>query len=265
MIHLGAVLTSAAVPAGRGGGRAARPEGPDPYRWLEDGDDPEVAAWVQAQNERTRWALDALPDRRAWLDRLVTLELGVARRAPRGTAGVRARARGGQKQFVLVVRPADDPQAPQRLLVDPARLVADATAAIDWYHPSPSGALVAYGVSEGGDERSTLRVIDVATGQHRPDEIPDTRAASVAWMPGEETFFYARYPEGDEYNRRIFRHRLGRPWTEDEVVWDELPTPETWADVAASPDGRYVLVTALVGWSRTDLHLHDTATGGGAR
>jgi prolyl oligopeptidase len=236
---------------------------PDPYRWLEDGDDPEVAAWVEAQNQRTRRALDALPDRRAWHDRLVTLlelpvSLGVRLAGPQVFALERG---GGQKQFVLVVRPADEPQAPARLLVDPARLVADATAAVDWYHPSPSGALVAYGVSEGGDERSTLRVIDVATGQHRPDEIPDTRAASVAWMPGEDMFLYARYPEGDEYNRRIFRHHLGRPWTEDEVVWDDLPTPETWADVAASPDGRHVLVTALVGWSRTDLHLQDTATG----
>jgi prolyl oligopeptidase len=235
----------------------------DPYRWLEDGDDPEVGAWVQAQNERTRRALDDRPDRRAWLDRLVTLlelpvSLGVRFAGPQVFALERG---GGQKQFVLVVRPADDPQAPARLLVDPARLVVDATAAIDWYHPSPSGALVAYGVSEGGDERSVLRVIDVATGEHRPDEIPDTRAASVAWMPGEDTFFYARYPEGDEYNRKIFRHTLGRSWTEDEVVWEELPTPETWADVATSPDGRYVLVTALVGWSRTDLHLQDATTG----
>ena len=35
----------------------------DPYRWLEDGDDPEVAAWVAAQNELTRSLLD-VPVRR---------------------------------------------------------------------------------------------------------------------------------------------------------------------------------------------------------
>ena len=236
---------------------------PDPYRWLEDGDAPDVAAWVQEQNERTRLALDALPDRRAWLDRLVTLlELPVSTGVRLAGRSVFALERGGgQKQFVLVARAAGDAEGPARLLVDPARLVADATAAIDWYHPSPSGALVAYGVSEGGDERSVLRVIDVATGQHHQDEIPDTRAASVAWLPGEDTFLYARYPDGDQYNRKIFRHLLGRPCAEDEVVWDDLPTPETWADVAVSPDGGHVLVTALVGWSRTDLHLQDTGTG----
>jgi prolyl oligopeptidase len=94
-----------------------------------------------------------------------------------------------------------------------------------------------------------------------PDEIPDTRAASVAWFPGGGSFRYARYPEGDQYNRRIYHHELGRTWADDELVWDDTATPETWADVAMSPDGRFTLVTALVGWSQTDLHLRDEATG----
>ena len=36
---------------------------PDPYRWLEAGDDPEVQHWVAEQNRHTRTALDALPER----------------------------------------------------------------------------------------------------------------------------------------------------------------------------------------------------------
>ena len=168
---------------------------------------------------------------------------------------------GGQKQLSLVVRPVDEPAAAARLLVDPAALSADAATAIDWYHPSPDGRLVAYGVSEGGDERSVLRVLDVETRKHLGDEIPETRAASVAWLPDGTAFLYSRYPVGDQYNRRVYRHRLGEPWADDELVWAELPTPETWADVATSPDGRFALVTALVGWSRTDLHLRDEQSG----
>ena len=83
----------------------------------------------------------------------------------------------------------------------------------------------------------------------------------MGWLPGGAAFLYSRYPVGDQYNRRIYRHRLGEPWADDELVWAELPTPESWADVATSPDGRFALVTALVGWSRTDLHLRDEQSG----
>ena len=38
-------------------------EVPDPYRWLEDGDALDVREWVDAQNARTREALDARADR----------------------------------------------------------------------------------------------------------------------------------------------------------------------------------------------------------
>jgi prolyl oligopeptidase len=33
----------------------------DDYRWLEDTTDPEVQAWMHAQNERTRAVLDTNP------------------------------------------------------------------------------------------------------------------------------------------------------------------------------------------------------------
>jgi len=235
----------------------------DPYRWLEDGDAAEVTAWVAAQNERTRAALDARSDRRAWLARLVSLlELPISTGVRLAGDRVFSLERGGgQKQLSLVVRPVDEPAAAARLLVDPAALSADAATAIDWYHPSPDGRLVAYGVSEAGDERSVLRVLDVETRKHLSDEIRETRAASVAWAPDGTAFLYSRYPVGDQYNRRIYRHRLGEQSGDDELVWAELPTPESWADVATSRDGRFALVTALVGWSRTDLHLRDEQSG----
>jgi len=37
----------------------------DPYQWLEKDDDPQVKAWSNAQNQRTRDYLGKLPDRAA--------------------------------------------------------------------------------------------------------------------------------------------------------------------------------------------------------
>ena len=51
------------------------------------------------------------------------------------------------------------------------------------------------GVSEGGTELSTLRVLDVERGTTlATDRIPHTRAASVAWLPDASGFYYTRYP-----------------------------------------------------------------------
>ncbi len=235
----------------------------DPYRWLEDGSSPEVADWVAAQNARTRAALDARADRAAWHARLLPLaELPVVLGAQvRGQVLVTLERAAGAPQAALVARPADDPAATPVVLADPAAGAADAAAAVDWFAVSPDGALVAVGVSEGGTEDSVLRVVRTADGGSLTEEIPHTRACSVAWDPDGAGFHYTRYPAGDQYHRTVHHHSLGADWTEDPVVWAEHITPETWPNVTASLDGRHLLVTAMVGWSRTDLHLLDRAAG----
>ena len=235
----------------------------DPYRWLEDAESPETVAWAAAQNDRTRQALDARPDRAQWHERLVAL-LGARVSTGCRLAGDRVftlERAGGRAQFALIVRSAHDQAVAGRIVLDPSSLTADATVAIDWYHPSRDGALIAYGTSEGGDERSTLRVLDVETGRLHDDAIPETRAASVSWLPDATGFLYTRYPEGDEYHRQIYAHTLGTDWHDDPLVWAELPTPESWCDVTMSPDGRWTLVHVMVGWGRIDVHLHDRTTG----
>ena len=186
----------------------------DPYRWLEDGDAAEVAAWVAAQNERTRAALDARPDRRAWLDRLVAcsscpISTGVRLAGDRVFSLERG---GGQKQLVAR-RPAR--RRAGRLgrasWSTRPRWRPTRRPAIDWYHPSLDGGLVAYGVSEGGDERSVA-----PDPRRRHPQAPerrdprDPRRQRWPGCPGGAAFLYSRYPDGDQYNRRIYRHRLGR-------------------------------------------------------
>ncbi len=243
----------------------------DPYRWLEDGDSADTKAWVDAHNQRTRAALDALPTRARLHHRIEQLLRAPSVSSPR-LAGERlfTRERGGSRdQTVLVVRSAVDPQFPPRILVDPGAS-GDATVALDWFHPSPDGALVAYGTSEAGDERSTLRILDVATGEHHPDLVAHTRAASVAWLADGSAFAYTRYPdpasiapEEAGYHRRVWWHVLGDDPTDDELVWgdDDMPDLTAWPHVSLSRDGRWLLVHVSLGWSRVDVHLIDRTTG----
>ena len=235
----------------------------DPYRWLESGDSPDVAEWVATQNEYTRQALDARPDRGHWHERLSAL-IGLPTVLGCQVRGdflfVLERGRHAD-QFALVVRSASNPQAPARVLLDPAAMAADAALAIDWFHASPDGSMVAIGLSEGGTENSVLHLLDVATATLGDLRIANTRAASVAWQHDGGGFWYARYPEGDQYHRHIRHHTLGTDPASDPVVFDRLPNQEAWPDVSASPDGRYLLVEMLVGWTRIDAHVQNLATG----
>ena len=236
----------------------------DPYRWLEDGDADEVRRWSEAQGRHARTALDAVPFAPRIRERLRSLfSIGlVTAPSVHGGRYFHQRRAGDQEQPVLYVR--DGPDGADRVLLDPATLAADSTSALDWYYPSDDGRLLAYGVSEGGTERSVLRVRDVGSGQDLSDVIPDARACSLAWRPDGSGFFYTRYPApgtvpaGEEdYHRRVYAHVLGRAWHEDPLVFADDRPKEDWPNVHLSPDGRWLAVSVSRGWTRTDVYLRD--------
>jgi prolyl oligopeptidase len=234
----------------------------DPYRWLEDGDSPEVGRWVEKQNAFTRSVLDGLPGRGKIHDRLsALLDIGFqGTPAPAKGHYFYTRREGKQNQPVLYVR--DGLKGAERVLLDPNRLSADGTVALDWWFPSRDGRLLAYGLSKDGNEQSTLHVLDVATGRDQADVIGRTRACSLTWLPDGSGFYYTRFPadpkRGEEnYNRRVFFHRLGDDPVKDADVFGEGRTKEDWPGVALSPDGRWLVVTVAQGWSRSEVYFKD--------
>ncbi|HZM51959.1 MAG TPA: prolyl oligopeptidase family serine peptidase [Vicinamibacteria bacterium] len=239
----------------------------DPYRWLEDGDAEEVRRWSEAQGRHTRAALDAIPFTAAIRERLrVLFSIGlVSAPAVRGDRYFHQRRTGDQEQPVLYLRQGREGE--DRVLLDPARFAEDRTSALDWYYPSDDGRRLAYGVSEGGSEKSVLRILDVDTGRDLADVIPFTRACSLEWRPDGSGFFYTRYPEpgsvppGEEnYRRRVYEHVLARDWREDPLVFGADRPPEDWANVHLSPDGRWLAVSVSRGWTRTDVYLRELAS-----
>ncbi|MBA2277668.1 MAG: S9 family peptidase, partial [Chloroflexia bacterium] len=243
----------------------------DPYRWLEDGEADEVRQWTAAQNERTEAVLAWLPERPALERRLASLlQVG-------SVSGLHEyngrfffqRREGTQNQPVLCVKHGVDAEA--RVIVDPNREGEEGLVALDWWYPSHDGTLVAYGLSANGDEWSTLHIVEVASGEVRPDRIARTRYASVAWLPAASGFYYTRYPEpssvppGQEnYNSHVFFHELGADPAQDPKVFGEGREPEDMISVGLGLVGRWLVVSAFKGWSRSDLYIRDLHDGDGA-
>jgi prolyl oligopeptidase len=242
----------------------------DPYRWLEDGDDPATRTWTDRQNTLTETWLDAVPGRAAIRRRLDELLAIGAISVPTPARGryFYQRRDGRQNQPILYARDGVDGE--DRVAVDPNALDPAGTTALDWYYPSDDGRLLAYGLSRDGSEQSVLHVLDVAAGTSLPERIDRTRAADLAWLPDASGFYYTRYPaagavpDGEEhYHRAIYFHALGADPAEDELVYRPREK-EHWPGVGLSPDGRWLLVSVARTFDQTDLYLGDRAAGGTA-
>jgi prolyl oligopeptidase len=250
----------------------------DNYRWLEDGSSPATRKWVAEEMAYTRSLLDPLPGRERIHQRLTEL-LSIGNISVPQIAGRHyfyTRREGLQNQPVLYVRDApvagaeSKDSGPDRILIDANQLSADGTIALDWFQPSENGKYVAYGLSQGGSEMSTLHIIETKTGTVLPDAIGRTRAASIAWKHDNSGFYYTRYPKkgdvpaGQEmYNRHVFYHEITNdpgdthPEDSDQPIFGEGRDPEDWPSVSLSNDGRWLLITVEQGWTRSELYLMD--------
>jgi prolyl oligopeptidase len=235
----------------------------DPYRWLEDVDMPDVREWAAAQTKLSRSIFDKAPNRPALVERLRKFYDFETTSAPhvRRTRYFFTRKEGLKNQPIVYVREGR-PDARPRVVLDPNTMSADGTVALDWMFPSPDGSLLAYGTSSDGSEMSTLKILNVASGEHLPDTITRTRACTVAWEPGGKAFWYVRYPakgtvpDGDEmYNRKIYRHVLGTDPDADPLVFGKDRSKLDWLTVTESDDGRYAIISSSTDWIKNNLYL----------
>jgi prolyl oligopeptidase len=241
----------------------------DPYRWLEDADDPAVETWSAAQDELVRAHLDDLPGRDRLRDSLTALLSAGSVGPPAWRAGraFSTRRDAGQEHAVLRWR---DGEGVTRTLLDPSLLDPTGATTLDAWAPSKEGRLLAYQLSVGGDEESLLRVMDVETGEVVDGPIGRCRYSPVAWVPGGEAFYYVRrlppeeVPEGEEqFHRRVYRHVVGADTSTDELVWGDGLDLTNYYGCSVSLDGRWLLVTASAGTApRDDVWLFDLSAPG---
>ena len=240
----------------------------DPYRWLEDTTDPEVQAWIDAQNRVAHGWLAAAPGREAFADRLRELtdrpRAGVPWR--RGDRWFQLRNAGLEDQPVLWV--ADAPDGTGRVLLDPVAEGGETTA-LTGAAATRDGALLAYALSEQGSDWQVWRIRDVAAGTDLDDRVEWSKFSPAAWLPDASGFFYGAFDppaEGEAYlaatrGQRLALHHLGEPQRDDQVVL--TPEEPDWVlGPKVSHDGRWLLVTLSRGTDpRTRVWVAELAAG----
>lgn len=242
----------------------------DPYRWLENLDSPQTAAWVKAENELTFGYLAGIPERAAIRSRLEQLWNYAKFSAPvkAGSRYFYTQNTGLQNQAVLYVQ--DGRSAKPRVLIDPNTLSSDGTVALSTRSPSPDGRYLGYGVAVGGSDWEEFRVRDVNNARDLPDTLKWVKFSSLAWTRDNKGFFYSRYDAPQSGNvltnanqfHKLYYHRLGQAQSRDQLIYDRRDQPGWLFEPEVSEDGRYAVITVFQGTDvRNRLYYIDMESG----
>ncbi len=233
----------------------------DPWFWLRDRDDPEVLAYLEAENAYTRDVLAHLTSLRAELfDEIVgrVQETDVSAPVRRGPFEYFNRTIEGQQYSVHCRRPSGgdalpDPLAPpgsppgETVILDENELARGHDYfAVGDLAVSPDQAVAAYSTDTNGGERYELRfrtcaVADGDPGHELDDVVADTYYG-VAWANDNATVFYTR-PDDAMRPWQIWRHTLGTAATDDVLVLQE-DDDRFYVGVGRTRSGRYIVISS---------------------
>ncbi|MEJ7834243.1 MAG: S9 family peptidase, partial [Nocardioides sp.] len=235
----------------------------DDYEWLREKDSPEVRAYLEAENDYTL-------DRTAHLSGLrQQIFEEIKARTKETDLSVPTRNRGywhygrsfegreyGASCRVPVIdpddwtppRPAED-ASPDEPALPGEQVLLDLDALAEGHEffslggssISPDTHLLAYSTDTVGDERYTLRVKDLRTGELLDDEITGVLGGGT-WDPAGDNLYYTTTDESWRADK-VWRHALGSTQADDELVFHE-PDGRFWVGVGRSRSNRFLVVAA---------------------
>jgi prolyl oligopeptidase len=222
---------------------------PDPYRWLEDDNSAETAAWVEAQNKVTFGYLDRIPFRDALRKRVIALNDYEKYSAPsrKGPYTFFSRNSGLQNQSVLYIQKGLE--GTPEVLIDPNTLSEDGTARLGAFAPSKDAKHAVYGVSLSGSDWQEYKVMELATKKTLADRIQWVKVSGVAWQG--DGFYYSRYPAPEtgkekasiNENHQVFFHRIGTAQTDDTLVYQDAVNAQRFHTLDTTEDERFAILT----------------------
>ncbi len=201
----------------------------DPYRWLENGESPKVKKWIDEQNKFTDNVLSSFPEGKSIANRIQKLSTtSVQQYAPELVNDRLFFMQFTPPQSYPVVAYKDWPDGKVNILIDPNK--GGKYMAITGVWPSPEGNYLAYGTAVGGNEATTIRIMDVKTGKDLPDVLEDAGGGAtptgLVWDANDKGLTYVRLPlsgtvpdSESQFFAALYHHELGHPFKEDKLVF----------------------------------------------
>jgi len=215
----------------------------DHYAWLREKKNPEVLAYLNAENTYTDTILHGTERfqenlYREMLGRILQTDLSVPYRL-RGYLYFTRTEEG--KQYAIHCRRRDVEGSPEELLLELNALAeGHSFLGLGSFAVTDDNQLLAYSVDTTGFRQFTLHIKDLRTGKMLPEVIE--RVTSIAWVPDNRTLFYTVEDERTKRSYRLYRHSLGATLP-DKLLYEE-GDERFRLEVDRTRSGAFVLLTA---------------------
>ena len=193
----------------------------DNYFWLRDKKNPDVRAYLEAENAYTDAVMKPTdPLQKKLYDEMLSRikETDVDVPYKEGGYFYYSRTEAG-KQYAIHCRRKGSMDAPEEVLLDVNQLAKDhAFMSLGAFDVSDDGNLLAYTTDDTGFRQYTLALKDLRTGKTLADHVE--RVDSIAWANDNKTIFYTVEDAVSKRSNQMFRHTTGTAGP-DTLVYEE--------------------------------------------
>ena len=240
----------------------------DDYAWLRDKQDPEVTAYLEAENAYAEAFMAPLASLREDLYREMLSHVKQTDVSvpflDRGWWYYTRTEEG--RQYAIHCRKPDEPDAQEAMILDGNQLAeGHAFFSIGATDIANDGCWLAYSTDTTGFRQYTLHIKDLASGETLPYEVE--RVGSAVWAADNRTLFYTVEDEEQKRQYQLWRHMLGTPHSADVLAYQDdderfnlgagrtrdgkflvlesasHTTTESWVLPAAEPHGAFTLIS----------------------
>jgi oligopeptidase B len=215
----------------------------DPYYWLRERENPEVIAYLEAENAYTEYVMKDTKDFEQELYQEIVGRIKQDDQSvPYLDNGYYYYTRyEGRSEYPLVCRKKGSLEAVEEILLNvPEMAGGHAYFQLGGYAVSPDNKLLVYGVDTVSRRKYTLYFKDLESGEILKDAIPTTNG-SACWANDNKTVFYTQKEDETLRGHKIYRHAVGKPQDEDVLVHHE--TDETFSTyVFKTKSDRYIMI-----------------------
>ena len=214
----------------------------DDYYWLRERSNPDVRAYLEAENA---YAEEHLAGTARLQERLYDELVGRMRETDASVPFriddyfYNSRSEKG-KQYEIHCRRRGSVDASEEIILDENELAHGRRYfAVGASSVSPDHKLLAYSVDTDGSEEYTLYIKDLDTGAILEEGIPNTYY-NVEWANDSRTLFYTTLNESKRPHK-LYRHTLGTPASKDDLIYDE-PDESFFMGLGKTRTRRYIVV-----------------------